>query len=310
MKREVGAALAQTAAAAVLWGTSFPVITAGIEGGLNPLLFVSLRFALAAPIMLLITKALGKDTLPLLKSRGVWIVGFLNAVAFLCQFVGQQYTTASVAALLVSLSVVFAAIGGVAFLGEKAALAKVVGVTLALGGTVLITTGGSLSSIANGEELGDVLYLTAAAVWAGYILYAKKETDRRGWDPVAAAACIVAVTAVFVLPSLLAVGRVGAISTTSALAVLYTAGLNTVVPFFLYQRGLRFLSAGSSAVLLTLQVVAALVISAVFLGESFGALAWVGAALVVTSIILVSRVEADRKSLSVRLNDGSRVKDA
>ncbi len=306
----MGTALAETALAAALWGTSFPVISLGIRGGLDPRTFLFLRFALAAPVMLGVAKALGKELMPLLRSRAIWAVGLFNAVGFLCQFVGQQYTDASVAALLVNMSVVLAAIGGVAFLGERLGGFKVAGVLLAVAGTVLITTNGDFGVVASGQGLGDALYLIAAVSWAGYILYSKKKMDEQKWDPLAAAACIVAVTAILVVPPALTAGAGRSLSADSLWAVGYTAVFNTVIPFVLYQKGLKHLTASSSAVVLMLEIVVAVLISVAFLGETLTTFAWVGGVAVLGSILLVSGVEIRGKSLSVRVTDAGRVKDA
>jgi drug/metabolite transporter (DMT)-like permease len=308
--KEASIALAETAIAAALWGTSFPIISLGIKGGLDPTTFLFLRFALAAPVMLGLAKALGKDLMPLLRNRAIWVVAVFNAVGFLCQFIGQQYTGASVAALLTNMSVVLVAMGGVAFLGERLGGFKVAGIFLAIAGTVLIITNGDIRLVAGGQGLGDALYLVAAVSWAGYILYSKKKMDEQKWDPLAASACIVAVTAILVLPPALTAGAGRLVSADSLWAVAYTSVFNTVTPYVLYQQGLKHLTASSSAVILMLEIVVALMISVTFLGETLTAFAWVGAFAVLASILLVSRVEISGKSLSVRVTDASRVKDA
>ncbi|MGD1055634.1 MAG: DMT family transporter, partial [Nitrososphaerales archaeon] len=277
MRRKAGIALAETALAAALWGTSFPVVSVGIEGGLDPRTFVFLRFAIAAPVMLSMALILHRDVMPLFRSKALWVVGLFNAVGFLCQFIGQQHTEASVAALLVNMSVILAAIGAVVFLGERLGSFKVVGILLAVAGTFLITTNGHFGVVASGQVLGDALYLVAAVSWAGYILYSKKKMDEQRWDPLAAAACIVAVTAILVLPPALTAGFGPSLSPESLWAVGFTAVFNTVIPFVLYQRGLKVLTASSSAVVLMLEIVVAILISVTFRGETFTAFAWAGA---------------------------------
>ncbi|MGD0476950.1 MAG: DMT family transporter [Nitrososphaerales archaeon] len=310
MGREAEIALAETALAAALWGTSFPVVSLGIEGGLDPRTFVFLRFAIAAPVMLGVALALGRDVMPLLRSRALWVVGLFNAVGFVCQFIGQQYTEASVAALLVNMSVILAAIGAVVFLGERLGGFKVVGIFLAVAGVFLITTNGDFGVVASGQGFGDALYLIAAVSWAGYILYSKKKMDEQRWDPLASAACIVAVTAILVVPPALTAGVGPSLSSESLRAVAYTAVINTVIPFVLYQQGLKHLTASSSAVVLMLEIVVAVMISVAFLGETLTAFAWIGALAVLASIFLVSGVEISGKSLSVRVPEASRVEDA
>ena len=281
----------------------------GIKGGLDPRTFVFLRFVLAAPVMLAVAAVAGRKVLPLFRSRAVWVVGLFNALGFLCQFLGQQYTDPSVAALLVNLSVVLAAVGGAMFLKERLGKLKVAGVILAVLGTFLITTNGDFGVVAGSQALGDAYYLVAALSWAGYIVYAKKKTDEDNWDPIAVSAAIVTVTAVAVFPWYLSAGFGVVLSAASAGAIIYTAIFNTVIPFILYQAGLRHLSAGTSAVVLTLEIVVAVMISVVFLGQQLSPLAWVGAVVILGSILLVSGVEVGGKTLSVSPTDGSRVKD-
>ncbi len=229
--------------------------------------------------------------MPLLRKKAVWAIGFANALAFLCQFVGQKYTSASVAALLVNLSVVMAAAGGALFLGERISGVKGAGVALAVVGTLLVTTNGSLQGLEAGQLLGDVLYLVAAVAWGGYIVYAKKETNEQSWDPFSLAVCVVAVTAVFVFPVALITGGGVPMGAVPVFAIAYTAVFNTAIPYILYQQGLKHLTASTSAIVLTLEIVVALAISAVFLGESLSGFAWAGALLILGSIVMVSRAE-------------------
>lgn len=299
--RRIGAvALAETAAAAALWGTSFPVNSVVIRSGLDPRVFALLRFAVAAPIMLAACKVSGRSVGALMKDRAVWLISFFNALGIVCQFIGQAYTDASTAALLVNLSVVIAAVGSGLFLKERFTLTKGFGVGLAVLGTVLLTTKGDLSLISNTQLLGDALYLTAAVSWGAYIVYAKKKVDEMHLEPFAFSTSIVALSSLFILP----VGLTGAgglvLSQLSLEAVLYTALFNTAIPYVLYQAGLRHLTATTSAVVLLLEIVTAVLISTFYLGESLGVLSSLGAAFVLVSVLLVSGLEVSGKSLSVK----------
>jgi drug/metabolite transporter (DMT)-like permease len=309
LNREKAAALAETTATALLWGTSFPVIGYGIRQGLDPKLFVFLRFAAAAPIMLVITRLLRKPILPSLKSRGVWMLGFLNAVGFVSQFLGQAYTDASVAALLVNLSVLIAAIGSAALLQERFTKAKLIGTTLAVLGILLLTTGGNPRQLANSQLLGDALYLVSAITWGIYIIYNKRKTDEAKYNPVSVASSIIVVTAVFTAPMILFTAQGGiSLSLTEWLIIGYTAVFNTALPFTLYQLGLRFLTATSSAMVLMLEILAAVAISVTFLGEALTSISIPGAALIILSIFLVSGTEIVGKSLSVPYSNSSEVR--
>lgn len=296
MRSDSSRALVQTALTGVLWGTSFPATSLGLKEGLEPTTFLFLRFAIAAALMVAFCGARGKSFLSLFLTKEVWIIGGLNTAGFLCQYIGQKFTDASVATLLVNLYVVMAVVGGALFLGERFGLWKSLGIVLAVVGTVLVATDGSLVGTGGGQLLGDFLFIIAALTWAGYIVYAKMKTDKYGWDPVTLAAAIVTVTAVLVAPIAAFVG-VGEIGSGGLWIIAYTAVVNTAVPYILYQQGLRYLTASTSALILTLQIIVGVGVSVAFLGEVLGTIAWVGAGIILASVLLVSGLEV-RKTVS------------
>lgn len=299
MDRVRAVALGETALTAVMWGSSFPAISFGIRSGLDPELFMFLRFAVAGPLMLAIAWKWGRDLFKTLKNRAIWVLAFLNAGGTVCQFVGLSYTDASTAALLINLSVLVTAVGSAAFLKEKLGVGKSLGVAAALVGAALLTTGGSLSKLGGAQLFGDSLYILAAFVWGAYLIYNKKKTDQVAWDPLTAAATTVFLTAIFLAPVLLLPGLSFAMTPVYWEVVAFTAILNTAVPFVLYQSGLRFLTATSSAMVLMLEDVTAVVVSVLFLGDLINGVSLVGVASILLSIILVSGIDLRGKTLSV-----------
>ncbi len=309
MNRQKATALAETTATALLWGTSFPVIGYGIRLGLDPGLFVFLRFAAAAPLMLVVTRLSRKPIAATLKSRAVWALGFLNAIGFLSQFLGQGYTDASVAALLVNLSVLIAAVGSAALLHERFTRPKLIGTILAVLGILLLTTKGNFGQLARSQLVGEAFYLVSAITWGIYIIHNKRKTDEMKWDPVSVTGSILLLTAAFTSPMLLFTLPGGtSLTITEWLLIGYTAVFNTVIPFTLYQLGLRFLTATSSAMVLMLEIVTAVAISVAFLGETLSIVSVLGAASILLSIFLVSGAEIVGKSLSIPGSNSSEVK--
>lgn len=296
-------ALGELFLTAMLWGTSFPVISYAIAGGLDPRVFAFLRFAVATPLILVVVRVMGRSLIGTLRTRSVWLLGLLNAGGFLCQFIGQAYTGAALAALLINLSAPMAAVGSAIFLKERFSATKVFGVVLAVVGVVLLTTGGTASFTGGSELLGDALYLSSAVMWGAYLVYNKLETDRREWDPYAVSASVIVLSAVFVSPVMLTVSGGYGLSAGAWEAVLYTAVMNTVVPYILYQRGIRYVSGTVAALVLMLEVVTAVAISVAFLGEGFTVASGAGALAVLVSIFLVSGARRRGKSLSARAMD-------
>ncbi len=280
MERKAEVALVQTALAAILKGTSFPVTSLGLKTGLDPRTFVFLRFAIAAPLMLATSRLMGRNVVPLLRSRPIWVVGLLNATGFFCQHVGKQYTRASAAALLINLSVIFAAGGSALFLKEGFGGLKVAGVTLAIVGTGLVTTNGNLAVVGGNQLLGEGLYLMGAATWGGYIVYCGLSPPLRfaGW---------------------LGRSRGGGAYPGHNLH----RGPEYCGTFHPISARPQVSDRNSLAVILMLEIVVAMIASVAFLGEALTLSAWAGAAAVLVSIALVSRVGASGKSLTVQQTD-------
>jgi drug/metabolite transporter (DMT)-like permease len=139
------------------------------------------------------------------------------------------------------------------------------------------------------------LYVVTAVTWAAYIVYAKDRTDRLRWDPIPLAGGIVLITALMTLPAALWAGVPSVPGRFSLGLIIYTAVLNTALPFVFYQQGLRYLTAGSSAVVLVLEIVVALAVSAAFLGEAISPVAAAGAVMMLVSFGLVSGLELGLK---------------
>ena len=94
------------AAAALLWGTSFVAVRWGLENEMNPLFFVSLRFLIAALLFLPIAMLKVAGIKRLLLSPSIILLGFINAIGFAFQFIGQKFTTAGNASLFVNFYVI------------------------------------------------------------------------------------------------------------------------------------------------------------------------------------------------------------
>ncbi|HLQ03241.1 MAG TPA: DMT family transporter [Nitrososphaerales archaeon] len=172
-------------------------------------------------------------------------------------------------------------------------------------GIFLLTTRGDFGHISRSQLTGDLFYLVSATSWGVYILYNKRKTDEKRWDPVSVASLTILSTALFVSPVMLTVGPAALSMTERGWGViLYTALLNTAIPFILYQRGLRYLTATASSMLLMLEIVTAMGISILLLGELLDLASLVGAASILSSIFLVSRVGGSGESLSIRTPGG------
>ena len=299
MSRSRTATLA-TLGAGLLWGSSFSVIKLGLRS-IDPYWLVFLRFALASLLIVVYMCAVGKMrpvgrllTNPLVLwlggVGGGWPLGVVNAAGFIVQFKGQTMTSAGNAALIINSCTIYVAIASRFVFRERFGPFKLLGVILGMVGVFLVTTGGRLSVSLGDAFLGDMLVLVAALTWTAFILLNKKIVGERGIDVRALTGAMVIVTTGTALPVALVLGR-GAFPrlTPELWSIPYTAVLCTIIPFFLWTWGLRFISATTSSVIMLSEVVFALALAFAVLGERLTAAGFAGSALIILAVVLASR---------------------
>jgi drug/metabolite transporter (DMT)-like permease len=165
-------ALLLTIVAGFLWGTSFPAIKIGLQY-MDAYTFVFLRFFVASLIMLSVLLLTKNFSFKFDKKRLILFLGVINGVAYLLQYIGMVFTTASKSSLFVNLSAVWVAVISPLVLKEHLGSKKIVGVIISLLGVVLMTTNLDFSSLSQGAIMADLLVICAGVLWAFFIVYNK-----------------------------------------------------------------------------------------------------------------------------------------
>ncbi len=148
-----------------VWGTNFVVIRWGLDGGLPPFLFATLRFALSALPWLLF---MPRPAVPW--SKLAWFGVLLGVGQFgLLYLAIQGHISPGLASLVIQLQVFFTIGLSLLLLKERVRAFQVVGLLMALGGLALI----ALNLGAQVTWLGLGLVLAAAFFWACANLVAK-----------------------------------------------------------------------------------------------------------------------------------------
>lgn len=159
----------------VIWGGSFVASKVGLDG-LSPVELATLRFAIAAPLLLLITALLygWRSLIVSIKDLPVLVGMALTGVTL--QYIFQLYamtnTTVTNTALLINMGTFFVLIPSVLFLKLRFNLDNLVGVVIAFVGAVLVATNGDLR--VSPHLFGDSLVLVCALLWAAYMLIGNK----------------------------------------------------------------------------------------------------------------------------------------
>ena len=148
-----------------VWGTNFVVIRWGLDGGMPPFLFATLRFALSAlPWLLFMPR-------PAVAWRKLAAFGVLLGVGQfgLLYLAIQGHISPGLASLVIQLQVFFTIGLSLVLLKERVRGFQVLGLLMALGGLALIAL--NLGAQVTGLGLG--LVLAAAFFWACANLVAK-----------------------------------------------------------------------------------------------------------------------------------------
>jgi drug/metabolite transporter (DMT)-like permease len=276
-----------TVLAGFLWGTSFPAIRIGLQY-MDAYSFVFLRFLAASLVMLAVCLLTKNFSLKIEKKRLIFFLGVSNGIAYLLQYVGMVNVSASASSLFVNLSVVWVALLTPLLFRERLGLKRALGVMVSLLGVVFMTTNLDFSSLTQGAVVADLLVIAAGILWAVFIVY-NKPLVNDSKNMVQSVTWLLIFTLVPLLPiAPVSVGILVSLPLEAWLAILYTAVLCWVVPYYLWLKALKHLSPVTSAIVLLTEIVVAVTISTIFLGEIFTVISGLGAVLIVIAILIVS----------------------
>jgi DME family drug/metabolite transporter len=277
-----------TILAGALWGTSFPIIKIGLKT-IDPFTFLFWRFLVSCVVLVAVMLLLKKMSFKVTDKKLLIFLGIANAAGYLLQYVGMPYTTAAKAALFINLSAMWVALLSPKLLGESFSAKKVAGVLFGLLGIVFVSTNLDFSTLSQGQVAADAVLIVSGVTWALFMIYNKKLVTNSTSATFQNMTWVLIFTFVSIAPfALLAGPGFFALDGWAWAAIVYTAIVCWVVPYYLWLEGLKHLSASTSTVLLLSEIVVAVVASVVVLKEPITVFSTIGALLIVVAIALVS----------------------
>ncbi len=277
-----------TILAGALWGTSFPIIKVGLKT-IDPFTFLFWRFLVSCVTLAVVMLMLKKFQFKIADKKLIILLGIANGAGYLLQYVGMPYTTAAKAALFINLSAMWVAILSPKLLGENISPKKVAGVLFGLVGIVFVSTNLDFSSLSQGQLAADALLIVSGVTWALFMVYNKKLVMNSTSATFQTMTWVLIFTFLSIAPfSVLSGPGFFALSGWAWAAIVWTAIVCWVIPYYLWLEGLKHLSASTSTVLLLSEIVVAVVASVVILKEPITIFSSVGAFFIVIAIALVS----------------------
>lgn len=281
----LGAALCVLSA--IAFGTIGVFGKTAYDEGLEVPDLLATRFAIAAAVLWVIVAFLPSEHRPSPRGTltGVVLGGFVYAAMAAAYFMSLRRIDASLTILLVQISPALVAIGAVALGRERLSRTVLVALPVALAGTALIAVG-AFDGAGALNAAGIVLALACAVLYAAYILLSHALVA--GTHPVVLAAQVSTGCAVAFGVAALVTGRVPHTGPRGWLIILAMALVATVAGLVLLAAATAIVGPSTAALLSTMEPVTATALAVVLLGERLTALQWLGAVLVIGSVVLIT----------------------
>jgi len=296
--------------ATLLFGTAY-VGAKVVLRELPPFTAAASRFVISTVILWTILLARGKPPRP----RGddwktLAIAGiFQTTLYFAFQYTGLGYTSASNTAVIANSRPIFVALLSAVLLAEPLRRGRVLGIIIAFGGVLLLTTDGRISSLSfsSTHAFGDFLIVLNAMSGAVGLVYNKKTLSRLPVLPVIVYSTTVGAAGLLPLAAL-ELRKIGVphVSLTAWGGVIYLAIFCSTIPYLFWYSALARLEAAQTAVFLFFVPVVSVILSVVLLGEHISVYFVIGALLVLAGAYLTNH-RTSQPAAAVRVSaDGRR----
>jgi drug/metabolite transporter (DMT)-like permease len=280
---------AALATVALLFSLNYIISKLGLHA-FSSMTFAYVRVLGSAIVLNLLFR---KKNLPPLSRADHWrIVAYSILGVVINQFLflgGLALTSAHVTAILMTLIPLFALAAAIVLGRERASLAKIGGIALALAGALAVVGREGLHG-ADKSLVGDLLLIGNGVAYSLYLVLSKPDMKRL--TPQRVIARMFAIGAVLMLPisawSLLTEPW-ASIPGTAWLALLFVIGGATVAAYLLNAWALAHTDSSLVAMYIYLQPVLTIILAAIFLGEMIQPVAIVAVAMIFAGVFLAGR---------------------
>jgi drug/metabolite transporter (DMT)-like permease len=266
----------------VIWGATFVVVKQALRD-VSPVLFLALRFTLAAVVLLVLFRGSWSNPRnPRWSLAGGALAGIFLFSGYAFQTIGLQFTTAPKSAFLTGLTAVMTPLLAAVVYRKRPRAQEIGGVLLATCGMALMTLPGATLAI----NRGDLLTICCAACYAAHILTLSRYSAAASFELLA--------TAQVGISALLAWSLCRGMETPHIhwtlgvwAAIVITGVFATALAFTFQAWAQRYTTSTRTALIFMLEPVFAWITSYLLTGETLSARAAAGAGLILAGILAV-----------------------
>ncbi len=275
------------ALAASIWGGMY-VVSKIMLANVQPLALLWLRYIVALLAMVPVMVATKQSWkvhwrhVPLVMSVG--IIGY--SLSIWAQFQGTALSTAQLGSLITSATPAFMVVFGRVILGESITLRRAVSVGIATLGVILVI---GLGRVGHSYELGGLILFMAALTWALMSVLVKRV-------PPIYPSLTVTLYAILTATVIITPLAVKALAHTPLSiwgrpdmwgGLIYLGVISTAGAFFLWNKGLQQVDASSGGLFFFFQPLVGTFLGWIVLEEAITLSFWLGAAMILLSVLLV-----------------------
>lgn len=283
MDRLIGVLL--VALSAACFGTNAIFARMAYDTGTNPGTFLFIRFLIASPVMLIIMMARGR-TIPrgkLLISL-VLIGGIGLAGTTFCFYTAIQLAPVNLVIVIAYMYPTIVTLLSAAFLRQPITSYKIAALLMTFLGILFI-----IGLDSGGYFLGIILAIITAIFYSLYLIFGSLSIQRAG--PFSA-------STVIILSSMAIFGIVVGVqgpqlpaAVSGWVAIVASALISTVLGLVVFFAGLKRIDTANAAIISTLEVVVAVALAIVILGETISWPKIIGGCLIISAVVLLAKSE-------------------
>ena len=270
----------------LFWGTSFAIVKEALPLT-TPANFLFIRFSMACLLLFPFAWARRQSFSKEVFWKG-GLVGLFLFSAFLTQTWGLVFTSASRSGFITGLNVVLVPLLSILILGQMPGRIPILGALLAFSGLYLLTAADAVQNLP--FNLGDLLTLTCAFLWAGHILALGR------FSPGGNSFWLVFMQLLAGgIGSFVWAGSLGELNFALPLSVygaaFYLAVACTILAYLAQTWAQARTSPTRTAIILALEPVFAALFAWLWIGERLGLWGWIGAGCILAGILVVETIK-------------------
>ena len=283
MDRLIGVFL--VALSAACFGTNAIFARMSYDAGANPVTFVFIRFLMASPVMFLIMMARG-FTIPRGKLLfSLTLIGGIGlAGTTLCFYTAIHLAPVNLVIIISYMYPTIVTLLSAVFLRQPITVYKIA--------ALLMTVVGILFAIgldSGGYFLGIILAIIAAIFYSLYLVFASLSIQKAG--PFSASTVIILSSTVICGIVVGIQGPQWPMTVSGWLAIIASALISTVLGLITFFAGLKRIDTANAAIISTLEVVVAVALAIIILGETLTLPKFIGVCMVISAVVILAKSE-------------------